>query len=136
MTPESLSVVLDWIAAWNDGDLNRFVGMLHEEVEWTDRDEFPDAARYHGRSDTAAHILDIAETVRTKFDVVEAEVEGPHVFTAIDAHGAGSDSGAGFGFVFYAVTSVQDGRILRRESYSSRGEALTRLAALSRASER
>lgn len=75
---DAIGIATRLLAAWNERDIERFVGMLSEDVEWYDPAMPRPPAR--GRAEVRA----FAESVLEAFPDFRYDVEGP-ILTAADA---------------------------------------------------
>jgi ketosteroid isomerase-like protein len=124
MPQDAAQAVRSLTEAWNRKDIAALVDLLHPDVEWHDRASFPDAGVHRGRAAVERHLLELAATVDLVWDVEEI-LEGPDgVVLCATLRGQGVESGASFEEQVYAAGIVRDGQLVRRESYSTRAEAL------------
>ncbi|HWH46088.1 MAG TPA: nuclear transport factor 2 family protein, partial [Thermoleophilaceae bacterium] len=90
MSRENVRVVLGVVEAWNAKDLERFVELLHPDIEWHDRTLFPDAGVHRGRAAVERHIREIAATVDLRWDVDETVDAGDSVVLCATLRGQGA----------------------------------------------
>lgn len=117
-------MVLGLVEAWNSKDVDALLALLDPSIQWHDRVLFPDAGVHIGRAAVESHLREIAATLDLRWDVDEVIAAGDSVVLCATLRGQGRESGAPFEERVYAIGTVRGGRVVRRESYSTRAAAL------------
>ena len=115
-------ILVDWLGAHRDDDLERLAELLDPEVEqrWVDgkvycanRDEL--LAWKAARPRHAEYVLDAVEALRGDDEHVVLGVHGAHVEEVAGEHVGGH---------LYEVFTIRDARIVAIRAYAERDEAL------------
>jgi ketosteroid isomerase-like protein len=109
-------------AAWNDGGSEGLLPYWHEEAEWHDPPELPDAGITRGRERVSHHLDDIARILGPMHqDVEELEQVAPDEYLVLLNFGVrGTVSGApAEGVRLVHLVRVRDGKIDRVRAFFS-----------------
>jgi len=114
-----------FIAAYNEGDLDRLAAEVHPDIEWEVAPEHPAATTHRG----LAAVREYHEDWRNTLDDLRLEVEriaadGDTVVAVCRIHGKGSESGADVEVVIAFLTIFRDGKAFRVEEFLDPDEAM------------
>jgi ketosteroid isomerase-like protein len=126
MSERNVEVVRDAVEAFNRGDLDAALELMHPEVEWSTPDAFPDGGTYRGREAVA----EFWRTWREAFTGFQLHLERcvavgrTHVLAAFQVSGEGTGSGAGVESpTVFQLGEVRDERVVWVTMYLSEDEA-------------
>jgi ketosteroid isomerase-like protein len=125
MSQENVKVVRAGFEAFARGDLESLLSDLHPEIEWLTTDDFIDEPSFRGQEGVRRLITGFTDV----FDAYTFEAEdykdfGDRVIVPVRQWGRGRESGIEVELRFVLVFTVQDGKLVRVESYHDESEAL------------
>ena len=127
MSRENVEVVRSAFEAFNRGDFQAAVELMHPDVEWHTSDAFPDPATYRGRHE----VRQFWETWRDTFRGFRLHLEecGPvgerYVLAIFRVSGEGAASGVGVESpAVFQVGEIRDGQVIWVGMFASDRDAL------------
>jgi uncharacterized protein len=127
MSRQDVEVVRTGFEAWSSGDLERLLGLIHPEIEWSVRPDLPDAGVYRGH----AELLQLFDRFE---EVLEDQWFEPQEFieargcVIVPLHWGGRGRASGLEVVERQgetwVFTVEDGLVSRVTEYRRKDEAL------------
>ena len=111
--------------AWNDRDMERFLGMAHPEVEWRSRLTGVEGA-YKGHEGVRRYFADLAETFGeiSIVEIEKLEEHGDWVVAAVRFRGTGAASHATIDWEVGHATRIRSGLVVESVAEPSWEEAL------------
>jgi ketosteroid isomerase-like protein len=126
MSEENEKTFLAADAAFNNGDLDRWLEFFDPEIEWHDLPSLPGSGVHRGRDALLRRIEELQEAlVDFRSEVEEIASEGDRVVARVRLLGAGRASGAPAApLPVTYVSEFRDGRIIRTRLFADHAEAL------------
>src|SRR5262245_6114728 len=127
MSQENVEAVLRSYEIFNEHgvDATAAAEWWHEDIEWHDPVEFPDADVHHGIEAAKAALQSYVDVGgHMKVHVEECIDAGDEVFVSWRAHITGASSGAPAEGLMYHVSTVKNGKLVRLRQYLDRDKAL------------
>jgi ketosteroid isomerase-like protein len=127
MSQENVEAVLRSYETFNEYgvEATAAAGWWHEDIEWHDPPEFPDAGIHRGIEAAKAALQGYVDVGgHMKIHVDECIDAGDEVFVRWQARVRGASSGAPAEGSMYHVFTVKDGKLVRLRQYLDRDAAL------------
>jgi ketosteroid isomerase-like protein len=126
MSQENLELARRGVDKLNRGGIDAVVDLCDPEVEWIAIPGFlPDAEDFHGHAGVRAWFEKVSEALgQLHWETEEIAGRGEWLFVALKLRAAGRASGIEGEFRIFQAWRIRNGKLLRLESYLSRGEAL------------
>jgi uncharacterized protein len=128
MREEDLEAVRRGYEAWNRGDVDAVLELVHPDIEWQPGEDAPEAGENQGIEGFRGFIeswLDSFEELRIVPE--ELLVEGDCVVATVRQRGRGRGSGVELDVVTAHAWRIRDGRAVGWYGYRNRGAALAGL---------
>jgi ketosteroid isomerase-like protein len=127
ITSKNAELVREATAATNRLDVDALVALLSPNVVWEENPGIPGLREvYRGRPEVRAWAQEILEVVDSPHSELEeiTELSDDHVFTENVVTGHGKGSGVPVELRYWAILSIMQGRIARRQVFWNREDAL------------
>jgi ketosteroid isomerase-like protein len=127
MSEENVKTVRRAVEAFNRGDLDSALELMHPDIEWKTPDSFPDAATYRGREEVREFWKTWRDTFRGfRLDLEECVPVGEdHVLAYLRVSGEGSGSGVGVKSpVVFQLGEIRAGQVIWVGMFLSESDAL------------
>ena len=127
MSEENVETVRRAVDAFNRGDLDSALELMHPDIEWQTPDSFPDAATYRGREEVREFWNTWPDTFRGfRLDLEECVPVGEdYVLANFRVSGEGTGSGAGVKSpVVFQLGEVRAGQVIWVGMFLSESDAL------------
>jgi ketosteroid isomerase-like protein len=127
ITSKNAELVREATAATNRLDVDALVALLSPNVVWEENPEIPGLREvYRGRPEVRAWAQEILEVVDSPHSELEeiTELSDDRVFTENVLTGHGKGSGVPVALRYWAILSIAQGRIARRQVFWNGDEAL------------
>lgn len=123
---EQVALIRRGYEAYNRGDFNAVVELLHPEVEWRPPTASPDAVPLHGREEARGY-MEPNMFVSQASEPLEIIESGDRVLVVARVSARGAASGLEVEQVNFHLWTVADGLAIRFEVFSERAEAMAAL---------
>ena len=127
MSERNIEVVRNAFEAFNRGDFDAALELMHPEIEWHTPDAFPDAGTYRGREGVREFWQTWRETFRGfQLHLEDCSAAGEdYVVATFRVSGEGAESGVGVESpAVFQLGELRDGLILWVGMYLTEDEAL------------
>ena len=128
MSPqENVTRMREAVEAFNRGDLDAALDLLHPEVEWRTLDAFPDAGTHRGPEEVRGFFQTWGDAFRGFRLHLEScvPVDEHRVLAAMRVSGEGAGSGIEVRSpTFFQLVEFRDGRVIRARMFQTEAEAL------------
>jgi ketosteroid isomerase-like protein len=127
MSEENVEVVREAVEAFNRGDFDAALELMHPDIEWQTPDTFPDAATYRGREEVREFWGTWRDTFRGfRLLLEECVPVGEHyVLATFRVSGEGTGSGVGVESpAVFQIGEVRDGQVIWVGMFVTESEAL------------
>lgn len=113
-------------SAFNRGDYEAVVAVMHPDVEWVPYLGALQSSIYRGRRALVELWTDVNESFGGGFRIEPLELVdcGEKIVAVVEAHGTGSSSGAELEQRWAQVATLREGLIIRVEPFPTRESAL------------
>jgi ketosteroid isomerase-like protein len=126
MSQENVELLHSGIDALNRGGVEAVLPLCDPEIEWIAIPGFlPDAEDFHGRDGVRAWFEKVGETFgEVRWEAEEVVESGERLLVGLKLQATGRASEIEAEFRIFQVWTIRDRKLVRLESYLSRGEAL------------
>jgi ketosteroid isomerase-like protein len=125
MREEDLEALRRGYEAWNHGDVESVLGLVHPEMAWSPGEEAPEAGRFTGRDGFAAFITSWSESFdEFRLEPEEMTAVGDCVIVVLRQSGRGAGSGIELDIRTVHVWTIRDGQAVAWAGYRNREQAL------------
>ncbi|MDX6617420.1 MAG: hypothetical protein QOD60_2511 [Solirubrobacterales bacterium] len=126
MSEQDVELARRGLKALNREGVDAIVGLCDPEVEWIAIPGFlPDAEDFHGREGVRAWFGKLGETFgEVSWEAEEITDAGECLLVALKLSAVGRASGIPGEFRIFQAWKMRNGKLVRLESYLSRGDAL------------
>lgn len=116
----NIEIVESAYEAFNAGDIETVMGMMHEEIEWTEPEGSPFGGSYHGPEEVAEGVFSTLAAEIDGFQVTpDRYVDGGDTIVVIgESTGKGRETGRDMTVPFAHVCDLEDGKFVRFTDYT------------------
>jgi ketosteroid isomerase-like protein len=125
MSDENVEIVRRWIDAFNDGGIEKAIGFMDPEIEWTTTTAYLEAGTYHGHDG----VRQFVQRASTQVEDVHVDVEemiggGEDVVVPTKIEARSRQGGAPIAIRLTVVVSLRDGSIILIRNFANPDDAL------------
>jgi ketosteroid isomerase-like protein len=127
MSEENVEVVREAVEAFNRGDFDAALELMHPHIEWQTPNTFPDAATYRGREEVREFWQTWRATFRGFRLLLEECVPVGENYVLVNFRVSGEGTGSGVGVespVVFQLGEVRDGQVIWVGMFLTESEAL------------
>lgn len=126
MAESNIEVLSLMVGEWNRRGLDAMIeDYWHEDVEWIDSPDFPDATTTHGRDEVAARLRSIRDALgHWELEIVELRPMGEEMFVEYVVTTGEQPSGAVTRQHWFQLMRIEGGKAIRVRNFTGRDQAL------------